>query len=1100
MDSEHKKNLQNDMWRFYQLDKSTSVPEHPYHKFGTGDSKTLRDVPASKGIDVRKALLDFHSRHYSAGRMTLSIVGSQPVDTLAQWAEKYFLPIKDNGSKPPAFPGHPYVTTSSPAASSSTPTTGIIQYVVPVKDSRSLNIAWALPEQKTDWKAKSGRYLSHLLGHEGPGSVLAHLKARGWATEMFSGIDNSESGFSTFVATVELSADGLDHVDDVMAIVYAYIGVLRAHGPQKWVWEEEAIQAAASFRFQNKGHPSSWATQLSSSLAEYPREHVVSGKYLFWDFDAAGISKYLSYFTPSNARVRISSKSQSVVDKCDLKETWYQTPYGVHVMSPVEIDRYTQTQTAYEGITKQRMAASGGAAVTGGTIAGADGQQQQHATYPSVTGDISAYLASLPGLSPPLTLPSPNDFIASDFELRHPVLRAKQLAETNDAGVASEPSPSPTGQTIDGIRIRREVTPVVVRSDAGAEVWWHQDDIFAVPKLHVNATISLPACYTSPRFTVLLELWVRLVKESLNEFAYAAEVAGLRYDMHAVITGASMSFQGFSHKMKVLVAKASERLTACPFSDMTFAVQKDKLSRLYDNFSKEQPYQHAIAEGSLATSAPKWSVDEKRAVIASITPAELRAFLPELLRTAHVRMLVAGNCTRDEAVAVADALITPITAVSQPPTPSQVVVPRVLQLPSPMIIAAAGPDGTSSTTLGFELLYQQPARNPQDPNAGMDMLCQIGQSAVGQACSQTALIELASHVLSEPYFDTLRTQQQLGYIVFAGIKAEHGVEAVRFVVQSNKVPALELVDRTEAFLASFAATLEAMPADKFTANIRAVCIKRSEADKNLGQEAGRLWGEIGGGFLDFSRASNEVTALLALKQSDFITWFKECVAPGGCRRRVFISLVESGTEASAAGAEAADGELEEEEKVEEGVAAADAVDAESPQLAAAPAAPAAADDVQTPAAAAAGPEGGLAREDVLAPVPPGGTPAAAAPSPAKAVAATAAAPVPSITIGLEQAGLVLHHIISHGLGTSGKPVSVDQAKATFRAAGPAAEAAVSDLLSTSPASGRVRVVLPPCCHALTRALLPTYPDLGSARRAAWMQQNKASTTVATTAQ
>ena len=69
VDAEHAKNKQADMWLAYQLDKSTSDPNHPYHKFATGDSSTLRDVPLENGIDVRAALLDFHSKYYSANIM-----------------------------------------------------------------------------------------------------------------------------------------------------------------------------------------------------------------------------------------------------------------------------------------------------------------------------------------------------------------------------------------------------------------------------------------------------------------------------------------------------------------------------------------------------------------------------------------------------------------------------------------------------------------------------------------------------------------------------------------------------------------------------------------------------------------------------------------------------------------------------------------------------------------------------------------------------------------------------------------------------------------------------------------------------------------------
>jgi len=43
VNSENDKNLQNDSWRLYQLEKSLADPDHDYNKFGTGWFIFLRD-------------------------------------------------------------------------------------------------------------------------------------------------------------------------------------------------------------------------------------------------------------------------------------------------------------------------------------------------------------------------------------------------------------------------------------------------------------------------------------------------------------------------------------------------------------------------------------------------------------------------------------------------------------------------------------------------------------------------------------------------------------------------------------------------------------------------------------------------------------------------------------------------------------------------------------------------------------------------------------------------------------------------------------------------------------------------------------------------
>jgi insulysin len=37
------------------------------------------------------------------------------------------------------------------------------------------------------YESHPSRYLSHLIGHEGPGSILALIKAKGWANGLGAG-------------------------------------------------------------------------------------------------------------------------------------------------------------------------------------------------------------------------------------------------------------------------------------------------------------------------------------------------------------------------------------------------------------------------------------------------------------------------------------------------------------------------------------------------------------------------------------------------------------------------------------------------------------------------------------------------------------------------------------------------------------------------------------------------------------------------------------------------------------------------------------------------------------------------------------------------
>jgi insulysin len=89
--------------------------------------------------------------------------------------------------------------------------------------------------------------------------------------------------------------------------------------------------------------------------------------------------------------------------------------------------------------------------------------------------------------------------------------------------------------------------------------------------------------------------------------------------------------------------------------------------------------------------------------------------------------------------------------------------------------------------------------------------------------------------LTEEAFDQLRTKEQLGYIVFTGMKKiAQNMAAIHFIVQSNHKDALYLDERIETFLKTYYEnTLLTMEQEKLTNFINAVKEKLLEKPKNL---------------------------------------------------------------------------------------------------------------------------------------------------------------------------------------------------------------------------------------------------------------------------
>lgn len=162
------------------------------------------------------------------------------------------------------------------------------------------------------------------------------------------------------------------------------------------------------------------------------------------------------------------------------------------------------------------------------------------------------------------------------------------------------------------------------------------------------------------------------------------------------------------------------------------------------------------------------------------------------------------------------------------------MVGDVLGRPSPGADAKPLPYVASQTRKlpsGAEYHIHTQSRNADEENGAVVMFFQSGLPAytgVGDdadALKRTAAMRVLGGMIKEPLFNTLRTKQQLGYIVsgYAGstmsVSSEptydvSKVEDLNVTVVSKKVSPGDVVEAIDEFLAGFKATLQSMPASE----------------------------------------------------------------------------------------------------------------------------------------------------------------------------------------------------------------------------------------------------------------------------------------------
>lgn len=574
IESEHAKNLQTDSFRVYQINKERQNKDHPHSKFFTGNKKTLLEETKRKGLDLRQALIDFYSRYYSADQMTLAIVGPQSLPTLKEMTRQAFSGIPNRNVGPPEQSWKQIISPYD-NGNSLIPSFGHVVKVVPVQDLRQATITWPViykDDQDRGYAllTKQAEYVSHIIGHEGPGSLLSYLKSKGWvnsleaAGESVSVVQLGEglqlalfphvdfafsrrkdlSDFETFEITVGLTKSGLNNVDQILEAIFSCISMLRDKAIPSYVFNEVLQLEELQWRYASKSAVGNYVQALATTLHDYPPSLCVAGprrlalcdeKYALLasntprtSFDSIGqlsftkglASEFLENLTVDNAMFTILSKSFK--GEANQREEWYGTNYRV------------------DPIPESTML------------------KWKNAARPSQLG---------------IRYPKPNVFIPSESGLR-----VKYLPKTN----IFRP------RTFED-RMAAIPPPRIVRDDGSDGRWtvyYKADEKFGQPKAFVIFQLFTKEVYSSAKAAALSNMYEFSLADKLDEYTYDAGLAGLTYDVRVVPRGVRLTFGGYNDKLQTFASYISKKITSdmkdiLPKDETEFERFKDILSRTF---------------------------------------------------------------------------------------------------------------------------------------------------------------------------------------------------------------------------------------------------------------------------------------------------------------------------------------------------------------------------------------------------------------------------------------------------------------------------------------------------------------------------------------
>lgn len=317
IEAEFAMKLKDDGRRIYQAHKETINPAHPFAKFSVGNLQTLDDRPDQS---AREAVSQFYQAQYAASRMCLVLVSAFPLAHQRALVEQSFanlpahLPAKSALDIPLYQPSH----------------LGIQLNIQPHKTAHRLVLSFVLPDIQPWYPYKIVSFLAHMLGDEGPGSLMSLLKAEGLVNGLSAGGGIDGSNYKDFTLAFELTQLGMQAQNRIMQASFAYFAMLRQQAFPQQLFEERQRLVQWSFLYQEPKNSQQLASDLAINLQHYPLEDYIYGDYRMEKPPEAIYRQLLGYFRADNLRVMLIAPDVTV----NREARWYHTPYSVEQLDP----------------------------------------------------------------------------------------------------------------------------------------------------------------------------------------------------------------------------------------------------------------------------------------------------------------------------------------------------------------------------------------------------------------------------------------------------------------------------------------------------------------------------------------------------------------------------------------------------------------------------------------------------------------------------------------------------------------------------------------------------------------------------------------------
>ena len=416
-----------------------------------------------------------------------------------------------------------------------------------------------------------------------------------------------------------------------------------------------------------------------------------------------------------------------------------------------------------------------------------------------------------------LTLPELNPYIPDDFTLQKP---AKNYTH-----------------------------PELIVDDPTLRVVYMPSRYFASePKADVSVVLRNPLAMDSAKNQVMFALNDYLAGIALDQLSNQAAVGGISFSTNAN-NGLMLNANGYTQRLPQLFSALLTGYFSYTPTEDQLAQAKSWYAQMMDSAEKGKAYEQAIMPAQMLSQVPYFQREERRALLPEITLKEVMAYRDRLKSNARPEFLIVGNMSETQAKDLAHQVQDQLAAKGNQWCRNRDVLVDKKQ---GIIFEKAG--STSDSALAA--VFVPPGYDEYSSSAYSAMLGQIIQ----------------------PWFyNQLRTEEQLGYAVFAFPMSVGRQWGLGFLLQSSDKQPSALWTRYQAFFPTAEERLRKMSAEEFAQLQQAVIAQVTQAPQTLGEEASQISKDFDRGNMRFDSRDKVVAEIKQLTPQKLADFFHQAV-------------------------------------------------------------------------------------------------------------------------------------------------------------------------------------------------------------------------------